>query len=55
MLAVATKVVCVILSNCSWAIKAVLDSHPEPIIPGPLFRVVVTVMAKWLYIQQMVI
>ena len=33
--------------------KAVPFSHPKPIIP--LFRAVVTVMAKWLCIERMVI
>ncbi len=33
--------------------KAVPVSYPQPIIP--LFRAVVTVMAKWLYIQPMAI
>ncbi len=33
--------------------KAVPDSDQEPIIP--LFRALVTVMAKWLYIQPMAI
>ncbi len=33
--------------------KAVLDSHPEPIIP--LFHAIVTVAGKWLYIQPIAI
>ncbi len=42
-----------LLGNGLGQSKAVPVGHPKPTIP--LFRAVVTVMVKWLYIQQMTI
>ncbi len=41
------------VGKCIGQSKAVPVSNPKPIIP--LFRAVVTVMTKWLYIQPMAI
>ncbi len=51
VVAVAPNVICLVLSNWYWPTKSSSGqpAHPEPIVP--LFRAVVTVMAKWLYIQ----